>query len=62
MAHHMIYSPVRATAFLAQVGHESGQRHNLVENLIYSAEALVRTWPSRFTALCSAIVSGGKWW
>ncbi len=44
-----IDSRVRMAAFLAQVGHESGQLRNLVENLNYSAEALVRTWPSRFT-------------
>lgn len=45
-----IDSRVRMAAFLAQVGHESGQLRSLVENLNYSAEALVRTWPSRFTA------------
>ncbi|MEN8639574.1 glycoside hydrolase family 19 protein [Pseudomonas sichuanensis] len=44
-----IDSRVRMAAFLAQVGHESGQLRNLVENLNYSAEALVRTWPTRFT-------------
>ncbi|MFV3402887.1 glycoside hydrolase family 19 protein [Pseudomonas sp. NY15463] len=44
-----IDSRVRVAAFLAQIGHESGQLRNLVENLNYSAEALVRTWPSRFT-------------
>ncbi|MFZ5936573.1 glycoside hydrolase family 19 protein [Pseudomonas sp. HS6-2] len=44
-----INSLVRQAAFLAQVGHESGQLRNLVESLNYSAEALVRTWPSRFT-------------
>lgn len=51
MARWKIDSPVRQAAFLAQVGHESGQLRHLVENLNYSAEALVRTWPSRFTAL-----------
>jgi len=50
MARHKIDSRVRVAAFLAQVGHESGQLRNLVENLSYSAEALVRTWPTRFTA------------
>lgn len=50
MARWKIDSPVRQAAFLAQVGHESGQLRRLVENLNYSAEALVRTWPSRFTA------------
>ncbi|MDV9031721.1 glycoside hydrolase family 19 protein [Pseudomonas sp. RAC1] len=45
-----IDSRLRTAAFLAQVGHESGQMRNLIENLNYSAEALVRTWPTRFTA------------
>ena len=50
MARWKIDSRVRQAAFIAQVGHESGQLRNLVENLNYSAEALVRTWPNRFTA------------
>lgn len=54
MARWRIDSRIRQAAFLAQVGHESGQLRNLVENLNYSAEALVRTWPSRFTAQSSA--------
>jgi len=54
MARFRIESPVRVAAFLAQVGHESGQLRNLVEKLNYSAEALVRTWPSRFTAESAA--------
>ena len=45
-----INSRLRLAAFLAQIGHESGHLRVLVENLNYSAEALVRTWPSRFTA------------
>ncbi|AZC17598.1 glycoside hydrolase family 19 protein [Pseudomonas sp. CMR5c] len=44
-----IDSRVRQAEFLAQVGHESGQLRSLVENLNYSAEALARTWPNRFT-------------
>ncbi len=43
-----ITSPVRAAAFLAQVGHESGQLTHLVENLNYSARGLASTWPSRY--------------
>ena len=50
MARWNIDSRIRQAAFLAQVGHESGQLRNLVENLSYSAEALVRIWPTRFTA------------
>lgn len=54
MARWKINSPVRQAAFLAQVGHESGQLRRLVENLNYSADTLVRTWPSRFTTQSSA--------
>ncbi|AXS87489.1 glycoside hydrolase family 19 protein [Pseudomonas aeruginosa] len=43
-----ITSPVRAAAFLAQVGHESAQLTHLVENLNYSARGLAATWPSRY--------------
>ena len=50
MSRWKIDSRIRQAAFLAQVGHESGQLRNLVENLNYSAEALVRIWPTRFTA------------
>ncbi|MGY2183265.1 glycoside hydrolase family 19 protein [Pseudomonas agarici] len=41
---------LRVAAFIAQVGHESGQLRSVVENLNYSAQALIRTWPGRFTA------------
>ncbi|UVL26843.1 glycoside hydrolase family 19 protein [Pseudomonas donghuensis] len=41
MARYKIDSRVRVAAFLAQVGHESGQLRNLVENLNYSVEALL---------------------
>lgn len=49
MAWRNINTKARAAAFLAQAAHESGQFRYLVENLNYSAEALRRTWPSRFT-------------
>lgn len=41
MARWKIDSRVRQAAFLAQIGHESGQLRNLVENLNYSVEALL---------------------
>tara|TARA_Y100001951_G_scaffold102430_1_gene109090 strand:+ start:481 stop:1113 length:633 start_codon:yes stop_codon:yes gene_type:complete len=50
MARYRIESPVRRAAFLAQVGHESGQLRRLVENLNYSAGGLAATWPGRFRA------------
>jgi putative chitinase len=50
MAKYQITTPARMAAFIAQVGHESGQLTAVVENLNYSAQALQVTWPSRFSA------------
>ena len=41
MARFKINSPVRMAAFIAQVGHESGQLTRMVENLNYSAARIV---------------------
>jgi putative chitinase len=51
MARFKIDTRLRVAAFLAQVGHESGQLRTLVENLNYSVEGLIRTWPKRFSLL-----------
>ena len=48
MGRYGIVGKLRVAAFIAQIGHESGQLTRLVESLNYSAHALVRTWPSRF--------------
>jgi putative chitinase len=50
MAAYQITTPARIAAFIAQVGHESGQLTRFTENLNYSAEALRKTWPVRFDA------------
>jgi putative chitinase len=57
MDKYQILTPARIAAFLAQVGHESTQLTVLVENLNYSAEALQRVWPSRFSAAAAAEVA-----
>jgi putative chitinase len=43
-----ISNPKRQAAFLGQCAHESGNFKTLQENLNYSAEGLMKTWPSRF--------------
>jgi putative chitinase len=43
-----INTPRRQSAFLGQCAHESGNFKTLQENLNYSAEGLMKTWPSRF--------------
>jgi putative chitinase len=50
MARWEITTRPRIAAFLAQAAHESAELRHLEENLNYSAEALVSTWPSRFTS------------
>jgi putative chitinase len=46
-----INTPRRQSAFLGQCAHESGNFKTLQENLNYSAEGLMKTWPSRFPNL-----------
>jgi putative chitinase len=50
MAGEIDVSVFRQAAFLATVAVESGECHAVAENLNYSAEALLRMWPRRFTA------------
>ena len=44
-----ISTPQRQAAFIGQCAHESGNFKTLQENLNYSAEGLMKTWPSRFS-------------
>ena len=56
MSQYQIVGAKRIAAFISQVGHESGHLTRLVENLNYSADALRRNWPSRFSVeLASAV-------
>ena len=50
MAQYGIDTLPRVVAFMAQCGHESQGFAALSENLNYSADALLKTWPSHFTA------------
>jgi len=49
-----INTPKRQAAFIGQCAHESGNFKTLQENLNYSAEGLMKTWPSRFPDLQTA--------
>jgi putative chitinase len=49
-----INTPSRQAAFIGQCAHESANFRTLQENLNYSAEALMKTWPSRFPTLEAA--------
>lgn len=56
-----ITTPARVAAFLAQVGHESGDFKYWTEGLNYSSAARIRaTWPSRFPTEASASAFVGK--
>lgn len=43
-----IDTPHEVASWLAQIAHESAQLTRTVENLNYSADGLMRTWPKRF--------------
>ena len=49
-----INTPERQAAFIGQCAHESMNFTKLEENMNYSAEGLMKTWPSRFPTLESA--------
>lgn len=51
MAAHKINTVRRTAAFVAELIHESNGFRTLEENLNYSASALVRLWPKRFSKL-----------
>jgi putative chitinase len=46
-----ISTSLRQAAFIGQCAHESNNFKILQENLNYSAEGLMKTWPSRFSTL-----------
>jgi putative chitinase len=49
-----INTPERQAAFIGQCAHESMNFTKLEENMNYSAEGLMKTWPSRFPTMESA--------
>lgn len=53
-----ILTPLRQAAFLAQIAHECGNFSEIEENLNYSADGLVRTWPAHFTEDTAKLYAG----
>ena len=54
IAKHYKLSPERGAHLLGQGSHESGGFKLVRENLNYSAETMMRVWPSRFKTLADA--------
>ena len=50
-AKYEINTPQRQAAFIGQCAHESGNFKAVQENLNYSADGLMKTWPSRFATI-----------
>ena len=55
MEKYQINTPLRQAAFLAQLGHESNDLNNTVENLRYSAKRLTEVFPRYFRTFEEAI-------
>jgi len=53
IAEHYELSNERAAHLMGQASHESGHWRHTRENLNYSAESMMRVWPSRFPDLAS---------
>ena len=49
-----IATPLLAAHVMAQISHECGAGHEVVENLNYSAGRMMQVWPSRFPTMGSA--------
>jgi len=50
-----ITTPIRQASFIGQCAHESNNFKTLEENLNYRPETLMKTWPSRFPDMATAI-------
>lgn len=50
-----ITTPLREAAWIAQIGHESNQLRSVSENLNYSSEGLIRTFPRYFNSSQAAV-------
>lgn len=53
-ARYGITTPLLAAHVMAQISHECGAGHDVVENLNYTAGRMMQVWPSRFPTMASA--------
>lgn len=53
-ARYGIRTPLVLSHVMAQISHECGAGHDVVENLNYTASRMMEVWPSRFPTMASA--------
>lgn len=53
-ARYGINSPLLVAHVMAQISHECGSGHDVVENLSYTAQRMTEVWPNRFPTVASA--------
>lgn len=59
-AKHGITTPLVVAHVMAQISHECGAGHDVVENLNYTAGRMMQVWPSRFPTMASAQPYAGR--
>jgi putative chitinase len=55
-----INSPLLVAHVMAQISHECGAGHDVVENLNYTAGRMMQVWPSRFPTMAMAAPYAGN--
>jgi putative chitinase len=55
-----IDNPLLAAHVMAQISHECGAGHEVVENLNYTAGRMMQVWPSRFPTMAMAMPYAGN--
>jgi putative chitinase len=55
-----ITTPLLAAHVMAQISHECGAGHDVVENLNYTASRMMQVWPKRFPTLAMAMPYAGN--
>ncbi|CAN5464481.1 hypothetical protein BH11PSE4_BH11PSE4_35220 [soil metagenome] len=59
-ARYGITTPQLVAHVMAQISHECGAGHDVVENLNYTASRMMQVWPSRFPTMASAAPYAGN--